>query len=297
MTDPNWLYSSMAQSTAALVAIVGGFIVSRVIALSSERTGFLRREQEVSSRLARVTGKWEEVSTEVLQTAFDWYCADSLAPRSDLAGEPRPEYRPLGVSDADFNLMRENLAAQMVRAREAVHQRYPQPSFPPTDLARLHENGVATEGVRDDVLVAVAKEVAGARRPLGALDRVLRLTDYPTLAVRSEGAVRRQEAAIALRDRLASQLIALEEEAGLIQEALVRLGQPQGLTAAFVVLFAFSTTGLFMPLTLMALRPVPDSTAIRFGAVMAFLVGVSVLFSYLIQLVRQLSAGTDACKR
>ncbi len=36
-TDPSWLYSTIAQSSAAIVAIIGGFITSRVLALLAEK--------------------------------------------------------------------------------------------------------------------------------------------------------------------------------------------------------------------------------------------------------------------
>jgi hypothetical protein len=41
--DPNWLLSSAAQSAAALVAIVGGFLAARVIAFNSDRDAAVRR--------------------------------------------------------------------------------------------------------------------------------------------------------------------------------------------------------------------------------------------------------------
>src|SRR3990172_2934199 len=47
MTDPNWLLSTVVQSAAAFVAIVAGFIISRLLALSSERGGFQARIRDV----------------------------------------------------------------------------------------------------------------------------------------------------------------------------------------------------------------------------------------------------------
>lgn len=43
ISDPNWLLSSTAQSAAALVAIVGGFLAARVIAFNSDRDSVRRR--------------------------------------------------------------------------------------------------------------------------------------------------------------------------------------------------------------------------------------------------------------
>ena len=35
--DPNWLYSTIAQSSAAIVAIIGGFITATVLMLTAEK--------------------------------------------------------------------------------------------------------------------------------------------------------------------------------------------------------------------------------------------------------------------
>lgn len=45
MGDPYWLLSATAQSAAALVAIIGGLVASRLIGLASEREGLRHRLQ------------------------------------------------------------------------------------------------------------------------------------------------------------------------------------------------------------------------------------------------------------
>ena len=37
ITDPSWLYSTIAQSSAAIVAIIGGFITATVLMLTAEK--------------------------------------------------------------------------------------------------------------------------------------------------------------------------------------------------------------------------------------------------------------------
>jgi hypothetical protein len=63
-SDPNWLLSSAAQSAAALVAIVGGFLAARVIAFNSERDAAIRRNtitgrDLVSAKKLEATAKTE----------------------------------------------------------------------------------------------------------------------------------------------------------------------------------------------------------------------------------------------
>ena len=52
-TDINALLSTIVQSAASFVAIVAGFIISRLLALSSERDGLLNRIRELSLHLER----------------------------------------------------------------------------------------------------------------------------------------------------------------------------------------------------------------------------------------------------
>jgi hypothetical protein len=47
--DHNWFYSTLAQSTLAIVALAGGFLVARLIALR-EKVGGSGRGSSLSSR-------------------------------------------------------------------------------------------------------------------------------------------------------------------------------------------------------------------------------------------------------
>ncbi|MGG0464552.1 hypothetical protein [Priestia aryabhattai] len=57
--DLNGLINTIIASTAALVAIIGGFLVSRVLALSSERVAVERRFNEINNNL-RIKGEMLE---------------------------------------------------------------------------------------------------------------------------------------------------------------------------------------------------------------------------------------------
>ncbi len=43
MTDPSWLYSTIAQSSAAIVAIIGGFITHSILSLRAEKMSLLNQ--------------------------------------------------------------------------------------------------------------------------------------------------------------------------------------------------------------------------------------------------------------
>jgi len=51
INDPNWLYSTIAQSSAAIVAIVGGFITASVLMLLSEKRSIANQLKDKEARL------------------------------------------------------------------------------------------------------------------------------------------------------------------------------------------------------------------------------------------------------
>ena len=51
IADPNWLFSACAQTAGAIVAIVGGFLATRLVTLGSERNSLRQRIDIVSRRL------------------------------------------------------------------------------------------------------------------------------------------------------------------------------------------------------------------------------------------------------
>jgi len=48
--DPNWYLSTVVQSSAALIAIIGGFLVSRLVSLTSQRSEFVQKKSNLNNR-------------------------------------------------------------------------------------------------------------------------------------------------------------------------------------------------------------------------------------------------------
>ncbi|NMX21519.1 hypothetical protein C5S30_03620 [ANME-1 cluster archaeon GoMg4] len=51
MSDPNWFYSALAQSAAAIVGLIGAFVTSRVMMMASEKSRIEKRIQEVNAEI------------------------------------------------------------------------------------------------------------------------------------------------------------------------------------------------------------------------------------------------------
>ncbi|MFC1871238.1 hypothetical protein ACFLYF_02405 [Chloroflexota bacterium] len=53
-TDPSWLYSTIAQCSAAIVAIVGGFIIATVLMLTAEKRSLTNQLSKKKIRLEKL---------------------------------------------------------------------------------------------------------------------------------------------------------------------------------------------------------------------------------------------------
>lgn len=60
-TDPSWLYSTIAQSSAAIVAIIGGFITATVLMLASEKRSIQKQKSEKETHIKATRRKRAEL--------------------------------------------------------------------------------------------------------------------------------------------------------------------------------------------------------------------------------------------
>jgi len=69
LTDPNWLYSTIAQSSAAIVAIIGGFMTATILRLTAEKRSLVKRLESLNSYTksssAPITENIEELKREI----------------------------------------------------------------------------------------------------------------------------------------------------------------------------------------------------------------------------------------
>jgi hypothetical protein len=56
-TDPSWLYSTIAQSSAAIVAIIGGFITASILRFSAEKESLIKQVKDKKSTLEEYKSK------------------------------------------------------------------------------------------------------------------------------------------------------------------------------------------------------------------------------------------------
>lgn len=123
--DLNTLISTIISSTAGLVAIIGGFLVSRVIAISSEQNGIKRRIREIKNDLL--------AKSEMRANAEEFLFEDDL---NDFVSEENIERIILGrtleevIEEDDYDFL----------TKEEVEPYYKQVKEIASEIAELHNS-------------------------------------------------------------------------------------------------------------------------------------------------------------
>ncbi|MBA7652565.1 hypothetical protein ES703_60400 [subsurface metagenome] len=83
ITDPSWLYSTIAQSSAAIVAIIGGFITASVLMLMSEKRGLQKQKSEKETHIQAIKDKRAELQYIYDTNKAERFIRNELAKYSD----------------------------------------------------------------------------------------------------------------------------------------------------------------------------------------------------------------------
>lgn len=297
MPDPNWLLSSTAQSAAALVAIMGGLIVSRMISLSAERQSLIRRRDELNDR---TTIKHQEAKARRTSLIDE-----------DVRGGARVKWAK-AILDAptisDEELYRlddgdgwplEVLVEPMTRVRASVADLLPRvesverlSARDPGDIAR--ELGAEQD---EDLVGAIhgwVRERAEAPvRAMGLAVPALKLGSHGSgPAVASIAAIHRRNADWEKYEQVRSEVDALRAEATLASEAVDRVQLPTRLVGGFWVLGGFSASGIVFPLIVMAFQPQVLHVGWRVAVLVGFIGGLAALLVYIVSFMNELRGTT-----
>lgn len=90
--DPNWFLSTVAQSAAAIVAIAGGFLISKVITISSERGAMKAEVRHTLNQIEALKERKKHLGTPVNASGENVHqkyerMIDKLNVRNDHLGE------------------------------------------------------------------------------------------------------------------------------------------------------------------------------------------------------------------
>jgi hypothetical protein len=244
--DPNWLLSSTVQSAAVLVAIVGGFLVSRLVTLSAERGAVIqrRRHRDEMRKIKQV--EYDDVHARRLAVSTEWFVdhhRDAVLQARGLIDIETllEDFIPRGSSLQEMRPVAENLISSTKSAFTEINSKFPD-DVPPLTSRELRQGGVTIPERSEEIYEAVAKYIDDhtPRSP-----RAGGLFDFAFPTVRASLTTptppivyQRQDALISKEADIHGEIRALEKETALLDEELSAFGKPEGVIASMPQAYA-----------------------------------------------------------
>jgi hypothetical protein len=298
MTDPNWLLSTIVQSSAAFVAIVAGFIISRLLALSSERSGIQARIRDLELQVSIKTENIDSLEKSLLTWDAEDFLEDSdvvdkiIESKGQISltdamklvtylNRSEDELRPywedaIKVTKEAFHLIEENLTEFLVESENFE--------------VLLKNLGVNISSYRLKIYRQIfgfyLSEYEKRQNPFGAMMNSIaniRMPDFRSASEANSYETLKRDIENLKRDRSA-----LDIQVSDLRIQLQQLGQPQGVTLGIIFLFYFSLVGIVVPILLMPFDTDKFTSYHKWAIIIFFVSGLIFFFVYLSKLVRQL---------
>jgi hypothetical protein len=300
MTDQNWLLSTVAQSSAELIVIIGGFIINRILTLSSEQNGKTQKKNEIEISLNELNqaNAGNEFKVKGYLTEL-FYLQNKEAIFANLENPEFPDFEGFLKVGLEKNEL-ENIYLALVNKVKQVFVKL-QAEYPATSniplgpqvldsLAACKEAGfVIDSSIDETILLGIVPMYFEEQRSRYRLSSNWKSggTKYVSLFAQIKSEELRE--LLEIRRRYSAERAAYSAQSKLLESDLESLGKPKGLIGGISVLTLFGLLGMILPVFMMTKRPVPSSSTSRDFVFWSFLAGFLVLAAYFVYSLRLLS--------
>jgi hypothetical protein len=297
--DVNWLLSTSVQSGAALVAIIGGLLISRLVNLAAERNALIRRSTE-EERLAELANEAaREAAHRIERFNLDHFLTYAHTEIQEAHGALDVGQLDDLIANSGWDVSEEHrsrLIRETLPRIQAVFVLVEEGFRNGTgDGAGSGEEAILTSApdgttaeLIDDVVAQVRKErvkPSGALG-LGSLVSVGLPRDAAFAASERQTRDRREDDLNRVLAEAQSDERSARTRIALIADAIESATRPPDLQRTLWSLGYLSVACLVFPLILMSFAPVSLSPWVRALVVLAFISGLAVFFAELIRLAR-----------
>jgi hypothetical protein len=312
--DANWFLSTTAQSAAALVAIIGGFLISRLISLVADKSLLVQNLDELRSRRQVKEMEFERFQKIVSTKTHKWFLDDNLLNIVENRGNSNfakmvEDFNRLGSDPQDIAEYANTLKAVVTRAFKDI-------AIVRTETGRLPltREDMRLEGIRigsehdEEIYEIVAsllarptdvESVFAENDPLAESLSPLQ-SEAATIADDASTpdiALSRHDAAIKERNRLNEELSVIGGEINLLESRIPGKEQQRRIIQGFAVLAYFSLVGIVYPLYLLSRNPLVAHGSTRSLVLFGFISGFIALLIFIWSAVADLSVMERSVKK
>jgi hypothetical protein len=291
LPDPNWLLSTVVQSTAAFIAIVAGFILSRLLALSAEKSGLETRVRDIELQLKIKIQTIISIKEHLLKWDATNFLEDSDALILRNKGD-------ISLVDAM------SIAANCERDEDELRPYWDDVISTTKDAFRVVNDFFSNaEGAKDFDVFLKGLGLNLSHDHWKRYHRVFnyfidqyesnRNSSFPNFSILTtipEFRTKDETGKELKRDiqKLEQDKNALETQVSDLKSQLKNLGQPKGVTLGMVVLVYFAVVGIVIPVFLLPFPPEQFTPILQCGVFLLFFSGLLSFFAYLAKLIWQL---------
>jgi len=285
MVDSNWLLSTSAQSAAAIVGVIGGFLVSRALAITAQREALTARRAELDADAQRYANLEKAAGAALADYEANDFIWDVRRELIERQGNATLEQLSI-ETDTEIPAEEERVRLLFAEAVSAVRDSIAAinsnleslPALPDNYadyVATTQDRGPTTDrwGIHQDVF----DEILESRRPHDAFALTLppALRDIAPRTARDEHADLRDD----LREQTRKRVHA-EEQLELVTQGLAGLSVPYALKVGVLVLIVFAIVGVLFPILLLPVEQL--SSSLRRTVVALFVGGLALVLAYLV---------------
>ncbi|TGN64211.1 hypothetical protein EXE59_09795 [Nocardioides eburneiflavus] len=306
VADVNWLLSALTQASAAMIAIVGGLLVTRYVALHAEQASAQRRVDDLKRRFetaksqhaaARASFQSGEVNDLLEDHAVFTAAFEATTHGRQLDVETVLDAVEEDGEGLDRELLSRQVAAldqEMSAAVGAIAPLVPvRKRHPDWDEFRRENDVTASKPdlwrwVYDEVchVAILAAREAEEKARKGALAGMSSYLDpyirMPGPGIDVETRRANREWRLTAVDRATAAMEQLSQEQRLAQENLDAARQPEGFSLAIRVLIALAVLGMVVPVVVMTFGEMYLHWGWRVVVSTLFLAGVGLLLRFLL---------------
>ena len=273
--DLNILISTIITATAALVAIIGGFLVSRVITLAGEKQSIERRLKEIDNDLKIKTEMLENIENIILEEEINDFIIENC---EDLITENKTPQELLRENDS-FELTEEDLTPhveKLLSIKEIILESIEKSGQFPDDF----DDFVKNSGIKIDTNRTWYEAVYNTLLKIASRNswNLLLMPPIHSTSNVIEHRDKRRE-----RDRLKNEVQVLTARKIEQEKILNEYGKPTGLWSGLFVLIYSFIVGIAYPSLLL---PYPEGTyndeKTKWLLIILFFSALFAIFAYLV---------------
>lgn len=291
MIDEVSLLATLAQSAAVMVAIVGGFLVSRLVQLSSEREGLRRQLVRAQDELKHVAASYDEAHQYRLANSrrdfYGWVIDDLI--KADPATLDRDalldDSIPRGSSAEEIAPYLDDLIDEVAQVKAAVEKYVRRDDVDTLHIDDLRERGLQVPQGQENIyshVVDWVTEQLPRPKSYGLAFEPPRMAFSNLINPTARSAeLRRLDESIRDEQDLRSRRIMLEAEVTRVKREIDLIGRPAGVTSAIVILAIYSVLGIVAPVVVMGLGRDTLAAWLEWLLIGFFVLGLSAVLAYI----------------